>query len=182
MGIDLNNAERQREGGELIPDNTVAPVILHMRGLKPTKDKSGQMLDCEFTITEGPFAKRKFWGLMMVSGNGSDGHKKAVDISFSRLRAMLESAYGVQPADDSAEAMSARRLTDWDDLNGLEFVAKIGVEKGTGDYKDKNVLKAAVTPDDDEYRGFKPKKPKAASNGSAAKPAGGNAGRPAWAQ
>jgi hypothetical protein len=177
MAIDLNNAERQREGGDIIPDNTVAPVICVMRGLKPTKDKSGQMLDCEFTITQGPFAKRKFWSLMMVSGS-TEGQGKAVNITMSRLRAMLESAYGVLPTDDSEMAKTARRLKDWDDLNGLEFLAKIGIEKGTGDYKDKNVLKGAVTPDDDEYNGFQPKKPKALST-PASKPAA--AGRPSWA-
>jgi hypothetical protein len=181
MAIDLNNAERQREGGDIIPDGTVAPVILKLRELRPTKDKSGQMLDIEFTILAGPFAKRKFWGLMMVSGNGSEGHKKAVDITMSRIRGVLESAYGVLPSDDSEPAKAARRLKDWDDLDSLEFVARIGIEKGTGDYKDKNVLKGAVTPDDDDYRGFSPKKPKSTgSNGSAAaKPAGGS--RPAWA-
>lgn len=178
MGIDLNTAERQREGGELVPDNTIAPVILALRGLKPTKDRSGQMLDCEFTILEGPFAKRKFWSNMMVTGS-TDGQAKAVNISLSRIRAMLESAYGVQPSDSSDEAKAARRIADWDDLNGLEFVAKIGIEKGTGEYKDKNTLKGAVTPDEADYSGFKPKKPKTAS--AANKPAASTAGRPSWA-
>jgi hypothetical protein len=178
MAIDLNNAERQREGGgEIIPDGTVAPVILNMRGIKATKDKTGQMLDIEFTITAGPFSKRKFWGLMMVVGNGSDGHTKAVAISMARARAIIESAYGIAPTDDSEVALAARRLGDWDDLDGLEFVARIGIEKGTGDYKDKNVLKGAVTIDDDDYSGFKPAKPKVAA--SASKPAA--SGRPAWA-
>lgn len=178
MAIDLNDAERQREGGDIIPDNTVAPVILNMRGMKSTKDRSGQMLDCEFTITAGPFAKRKFWANMMVQGS-TDGQKKAVNISMSRIRAMLESAYGIQPADDSDAAKAARRLSDWDDLQALEFVAKIGIEKGTGDYKDKNTLKGAVTPDDSDYTGFQPKKPKSMA---ASKPAGGaSAGRPQWA-
>jgi hypothetical protein len=178
MAIDLNNAERQREVGDQVPDNTIAPVIMNMRGLKPTKDKSGQMLDCEFTITAGPYAKRKFWANMMVSGS-TDGQKTAVNITLSRLRGMLESAYGVLPTDESDTAKAARRLSDWEDLNGLEFVAKIGVEKGTGDYKDKNSLKGAVTPEDEEYNGFTPKKPKTAS---ASKPAGGaSTGRPQWA-
>jgi hypothetical protein len=178
MAIDLNNAERQREVGDLVPDNTVAPVIMSMRGLKPTKDKTGQMLDCEFTITAGPFARRKFWANMMVSGS-TDGQKMAVNITLSRLRAMLESAYGVLPADESETAKAARRLSDWDDLQALEFVARIGVEKGTGDYKDKNSLKGAVTAEDADYNGFVPKKPKAASS---SKPAGGTAaGRPQWA-
>lgn len=179
MAIDLNSADRQREGGaEIIPDNTVAPVILSLRGIKATKDKSGQMLDIEFTITAGPFQKRKFWGLMMVGGNGSEGHAKAVAITLSRLRAIIESAYGIVPTDDSEAAIAARRLGDWDDLDGLEFVARIGIEKGTGDYKDKNVLKGAVTPDDGDYAGFKPRKPKPAASSS--KPAA-TPGRPAWA-
>ena len=66
-------------------------------------------LDVEFTVVEGPFAKRKFWGLFTLEGV-SDGHQKAADISASRLRAILESARGIRPDDESDAAKAGRRM------------------------------------------------------------------------
>lgn len=193
--MDFNNAEPQGAGGgDVIPAGTVAPVRINLRGIK-TSTSRAQGLDMEYTVIAGPFAKRKAWSWNGFNGNGSDGHNKMVEITSSYLRALLESAYGVNPADDSPEAMAVRRLGDWQELDGVEFVARFEVEKGedftdgrTGEVrkgKDKNILRA-VTPDDPDYTGFKPaKKGKAASNGSASKPAAaasqGGGQRPAWA-
>lgn len=155
MVYDFNSAEAQREGG-LIADGTVAVVHLTIRPgnageggwLKRSKGGDSQALDCEFTVVEGPFAKRKFWSLFTVEGT-TEGHAKAGEISASRLRAILESANGIRPDDESEAAKNGRRVTSWADFDGLRFVAKIGIEKakeGSG-FKDKNSLDAAVTPD-----------------------------------
>lgn len=162
MSLNFNDADPQRSGGDLIPDNTIAPVRLSMRGEKSTNAGDARMLDCEFVVLEGPHAKRKFWGMMMITSNGSDGHNQAVNITRSRVRAMLESAYGIDPTDESDVALSARTIEDWADLDGLEFVAKIGVQKSKNpQYSDKNELKAAVTIDSSDYQGFTPSKPSA---------------------
>ena len=155
MAIDFNNADAQREGG-LIPEGTIAPVHMTVRPgnageggwLKRSKSGESMALDVEFTVVEGPFAKRKFWGLFTLEGV-SDGHQKAADISASRLRAILESARGIRPDDESDAAKAGRRMNSWGDFDGLRFIAKIGIEKakeGSG-FKDKNSLEAAVTPD-----------------------------------
>jgi hypothetical protein len=155
MPIDFNNAEAQREGG-LIPEGTVAVVHMTVRPgnagdggwLKRSKNSESMALDVEFTVVEGPFAKRKFWGLFTLEGV-TEGHQKAADISASRLRAILESAKGIRPDDESETAKAGRRMNTWGDFDGLRFVAKIGIEKakeGTN-FKDKNCLDAAVTPD-----------------------------------
>ncbi|MEL6758713.1 MAG: hypothetical protein AAFP81_19965, partial [Pseudomonadota bacterium] len=131
-----------------------------VRGEKETKMRDARMLDCEFTILEGEFAKRKFWGLMMITSNGSDGHDKAVNITKSRVRGILESAYGISPSDESEAALTARTLEEWMDLDNIEFLAKIGIEKSKDpQYPDKNVLKSAVTCDSEDYEGFTPVKP-----------------------
>lgn len=194
MSMDFNDAERQSSntGGEPIPDGTIAPVVINLRGIKTGKsDNRVQGLDLEFTVTAGPYAKRKAWKWAGFAGNGSDGHNKMVAITRSLVRAMIESAYGIDPSDDSQGAMDGRRLGDWDELNGMEFLARFGVEKGddytdqrTGETRkgqDKNTVRA-VTPDDADYNGFKPAKrakavaaPKA--NGVTAK---GDT-RPSWA-
>ena len=191
MSIDFNLAERQSApAGEPIPEGTVAPVIMALREIKTGKS-GAQGLDVEYTVTAGPFKGRKAWGWIGIAGNGSEGHNTMVRISHAALRAMLESAYGIDPADDKAAAMEARRINEWEDLDGLEFVARFSVEAAkdyvdqrTGETKTgkaKNTLRA-VTPDDQDYAGFTPaKKGKAvAAKVNGAVPVqGGN--RPAWA-
>jgi hypothetical protein len=153
MAIDFNNAEPQREGG-LIPENTIAVCHLTIRPggagdggwLKRSKDGSSLAIDAEFTIVEGPFAKRKFWKLYTVEG-ASEGHAKAAEISASQIRAIVESARGIRPDDESEGAKQSRRLNNWGDLDGIRFIGKVGIEKGKEGYKDKNTLWAAVTPD-----------------------------------
>jgi hypothetical protein len=110
MAYDFNGAEQQREGG-LIADGTVAVVHLTIRPgnageggwLKRSKGGDSQALDCEFTVVDGPFAKRKFWSLFTVEGT-TEGHAKAAEISASRLRGILESAKGIRPDDESDAA------------------------------------------------------------------------------
>ncbi len=192
MSIDFNNAERQSAPqGEPIPENTVAPVIMALRELKTGKS-GAQGLDVEYTVTAGPFKNRKAWGWIGIAGNGSEGHNTMVRISHAALRAMLESAYGIDPSDDKAAAMEARRINEWEDLDGLEFVARFSVEAAkdyvdqrTGETKQgkaKNTLRA-VTPDDQDYAGFTPaKKGKAVSKANGTPAVSAPAGnRPAWA-
>lgn len=161
--MDFNDAPSQREG-DLIPNGTIAPVQMTVRPgghgpggfLKRTNDGSGLMLDCEFVVLEGPQAKRKFWGMYMMEGNGSDGHAKAVDIARAALRAILESARGVRPDDMSDSARAARSVAGFGDFDGIRFIGKIGIETGklkeprnpnSERYPDKNKLAEAVTPD-----------------------------------
>lgn len=199
MSIDLNTAEPQGQAaGEPIPEGTCAPVILHLREIKT--GKSGATgLDVEYTVTAGPFKGRKAWGWVGIAGNGSEGHDKMVKISLSYIRGMWESGHGIDPTDDSPAAMAARQLSEWEDLDGLEFVARFKIEapkpytdERTGETKTgkpKNTLQA-VTPDDPDYAGFKPARPKAktssrpASNSAAKQPAAAAAAggkRPDWA-
>jgi len=187
--FDFNTAEIATGGGSgnPIPDGAVAPAVITVRGIKTSgKDARVQGLDLEVTITAGPHKGRKAWKWAGIAGNGSDGHNKMVSITRSLIRSILESAYGISATDDSAEAMAARKISDWEDLSGLAFVARFGIEAGS-DYvdgrsgdtvkgKDKNTI-SAVAFDDPEYAGFKPAKIKtAAAKPAAAKPSS----RPAW--
>jgi hypothetical protein len=200
MSYDFNDAEKQSSGrGEPIPDGTVAPVVFSLIGIKHSERSGATGLDVEYTVTQGPYAKRKAFAWVGIEGaEGNDGHMKMVSISRAFLRGVLESAYGIDPADDSADAMNARRISSWDDFNGVEFLARFGVEKGkdfedkrTGEMKtgtDKNVVRA-VTPDDPDYEGFKPakKKPggtKKVAASTSAKPGGASvngSAKPSWA-
>lgn len=190
MAYDFNGAEQQREGG-LIPDGTIAVVHMTIRPgnageggwLKRSKSGDSQALDCEFTIVEGPHAKRKFWSLFTVEGT-TEGHAKAGEISASRLRGILESARGIRPDDETDTAKAARKVNSWGDFDGIRFVAKIGVEKGKDGYKDKNTLDVAVTPDRKAWTKVEQvakQQTMAAPSIAAAAQAQAPAGKPAWA-
>jgi hypothetical protein len=155
--FDFNTADEQRDF-DVIPNGTIAVVQLNIREgnagedglLKRSQNGQAEGLDCEFIVVEGPHAKRKFFGFMVLSGT-TDGHATAADISRSRLRAVLESARGIKPADVS-EAAKKARVAEYRDFDGVRFMAKIGVEPAKGDYKAKNILATVITPEMKEWR------------------------------
>ena len=153
-GYDFNDAETQRNF-DVIPNGTIATVRMTVRPgsageggwLRRSKDGGSEALDCEFVVLDGPFAKRKFWTLFTIAGT-TPGHGEAANISAGKLRAMLESARGIKPDDTSDAAKQARRIGSYGDLNGLSFIARIGVEPPQNGYKAKNRLDHVVTPDE----------------------------------
>lgn len=162
MNFDFNNAERQQNGFDLIPANTILPLVMCVRPggsgergwLRPSQSSDAMLLDCEFTVESGPYAKRKIWQMFTVSGGKLDEHGESIGARISRqsLRAILESARNIHPDDYSERGIEARRINDWDDFNDLVFWAKIGVEKDkTGQYGDKNKIACVITPDMKEY-------------------------------
>ena len=158
--LDFNEADQQQIF-DLIPAGT---VVSFMMAIKPggvgeggwftaSKTSDAVMLSCEFTVTEGPYAKRKFWQYLVLSGGklNDKGESIAAGISRSMLRAMLESARNVKPDDMSDAAVAKRRTAGWHDFNGLCFLARLGVEKGQNGYQDKNRIQSVITPDMKEY-------------------------------
>jgi hypothetical protein len=157
---DLNDAEDQRDF-PLIPPKTLAKVIMAIRpggyddpsqgwigGYATRSDKTGAIyLSAKFTILEGPFAKRVVFGLI---GLHSPKGPEWANIGRSFLRAILNSARGIHPADASPQAQAARRIKGFADLDGVEFVARIDVEKDQNG-EPKNVVKAAIQPDHKDY-------------------------------
>lgn len=201
--FDFNEAEPQRAGGgSLIPDNTIALVVVKIRPggtgpggyLKHNNAGDAEMLDLEFTVDGGEFDRRKLWSNYITSGT-TDGQKTAAGITRSRLRAMLESARGIMPSDTSPDAIAARRANGWGDFDGLVFCAKIGIEQGalkdkmagpqSERWDDKNVIKAVITPDEPHYIAPTPQaKAAAAAQGAAntnAPAATQAAAKPSWA-
>ncbi len=191
---DFNDAEQQ-QSFDLIPKGTIAPVRLTIKpggyddptqgwtgGWATQSEETGAVyLACEFVITEGEFAKRKVWSNI---GLHSPKGEKWAGMGRSFIRAILNSARGIDPADVSPEAAALRRIAGFGDLDGIEFIARIDVERdGNGDFK--NVIKLAVEPGHAEYR-----RPAAV----AARPGSSHAprpvapgrsavtGKPAWAQ
>jgi hypothetical protein len=148
----------------LIEDGTVAEVSLRIKrgGYNEpdqgwtdecaTANKNGAAwLDCEFEIIVGELAGKKFRsliGLHTPKGPwwGNEGRRT--------IRNILNSAHSLLNEDYSHEATSARRLKSLAELDGLTFLAEIGVRKGK-DGLEANELSAALTPDDECFSSTK---------------------------
>jgi len=208
---DFNDAEQQ-QSFDLIPKGTVAKVRMTVKpggydnpsqgwvgGYATQSFETGSIfLACEFVVLEGEFAKRKLWsniGLQSPTGPtwGNMGR--------TFVRAALNSARNVRPDDDTPQAAAARRIQGFHELDGLEFIARIDIEKD-GRGESKNVVKMAVEPGEPDYAahmagaGFIPNRmagsptavppahpatvPTAVPTAAAGRPA--VSGKPAWAQ
>ena len=193
---DFNDA---RSTTSVIPKGAIAKVRLSIRpggyddpsqgwtGGYATRGSTGAVyLNAEFTVLEGPYARRKIFSLIgLHSPKGPDWG----NMGRALVRAILNSARGISDKDVSPQAQSARRIRGFADLDGIEFDAKIDVGTDTnGDPK--NEIRTAVTPDHKEYTGVMG--PVAQSFGfqnggaaqTAAQPAAAPAAgmRPSWAQ
>ena len=154
---DFNSAQ---SNSNVIPKGTLAKVRLTIRpggfddpaqgwtGGYAKRGATGSVyLDAEFTVLEGPYARRKIWSLIgLYSPKGPDW----ANMGRGLIRGILNSARGISDKDNSPEAQARRRITGFGELDGLEFVARIDVgQDANGD--DKNEVRGAVTPDHRDY-------------------------------
>lgn len=157
---DFNSAEEQSEY-DVIPKGTLVKVRMTIKpggyddpqqgwtgGYATRNDTKGSVyLNCEFVVLEGKYAKRKIWSLIgLYSPNGPEW----ANMGRSFVRGILNSARGTKGKDESPQAQEARRISGFADLDGIEFLAKLGItEDQNGD--DKNEIRVAITPDHKEY-------------------------------
>ncbi len=163
---DLNDTEPMR-ASEIIPDGSFVKVTMTIRPggvdgpfeidkglLKPSGSAESDVLslDCEFTVMEGPHARRKFWHGFTVSGGKVDEKGASVgwNISKRMFRSMIDSALGLDPSDMSDGAKAKRHLRGLADLGGITFIAKVIVESSER-YGDKNRLERPVLPNEKEW-------------------------------
>ncbi len=168
MSYDFNDAQPQMmPQGEPIPDGTFAKIRMTIRPggvngsvamdaglLKASSESDARMLDCEFTVVEGPFVRRKFWQNFTVAGGKLDdkGQSKGWNISKASFRAMVDSALGLDPKDMSDAAKAKRVLQGLKQLDGIVFVGRIMIEPASDPkYHDQNKLANVVLPGDPQY-------------------------------
>jgi len=202
---DFNDADQQQSGFDLIPRGSIVPVRMTLKPGghdDPTQGWSGGYatesfetgsvyLAAEFVITGGEHAKRKMWSnIGLFSRKGPTWGQ----MGRSFIRAALNSARNVHPQDNSPQAAAARRIQGLQELDGLEFVARVDIEKDAKG-QDRNVVKVAVEPDHPDYARVKGVASKVASGGgtsgapaqpipsqAAAAPRPAVTGKPSWAQ
>jgi len=157
LWTDFNDAQSNTN---VIPKGTLAKVRLTIRpggfddpsqgwtGGYARRGTTGAVyLDAEYTVLDGPYARRKIWSLIgLYSPKGPDW----ANMGRSLVRGMLNSARGISDKDNSPEAQAARRIDGFADLDGLEFVARIDIGTDTNG-EDKNEIRTAVTPDHRDY-------------------------------
>ncbi len=165
---DLNDAQPQMlPTGEPVPDGTFAKIRMTIRPsgldgsapmdrglLKASASSDAKLLDCEFTIVEGPFARRKFWQNFTVAGGKVDdkGGSKGWNIAKATFRAMIDSALGLDWNDRSDAAKVKRQIQGLKQLDGIVFVGRIMIEPASNpQYKDVNKLANVVLPGDPQY-------------------------------
>ena len=195
--FDFNSAAEQ-SSYDLIPKGTVVRVRMTIKpggyddpsqgwtgGYATRSMTTGSVyLNCEFVVLEGPFARRKMWSLIgLYSAKGAAW----TNMGRTFIKAILNSARGINPSDSSPSAQNARRISGFSDLEGIEFVGKVDWEKDQNG-QDKCVIKSAVTPDHKEYsahmNGAAPAAPSAPAANAYAQATGRAPvpGRPSWAQ
>jgi hypothetical protein len=192
--FDFNSASEQTSF-DLIPKGTLLRVRMTIRpggyddaaqswtgGYATRNTGTGSVyLNCEFVVLEGEYARRKLWSLIGLS---SPKGEEWANMGRTFIKAILNSARGIHPGDNSPAAQNGRRIASFADLDGIEFLGKVDWEKDQHG-QDKNVIKAAVTPDQKDYATLMGTvtavAPAASSSGA---PAAGRApvpGRPSWA-
>ena len=179
---DFNDVQQQHF--DLIPKGTLARVRMTLKpggfddpaqgwtgGYATESFETGAIyLAAEFVVTGGEHAKRKMWSnIGLYSPKGPTWGQ----MGRTFIRAALNSARNVHPQDNSPQASAARRIQGFHELDGIEFLARVDVEK---DAKggDRNVVKLAVEPDHPDYAKFMGVPPKT-------KTGGGTSGAPAQA-
>lgn len=161
--MDFNGAEAQDAAFDLIPANTLVKVSLTIRPggagpegwLTQSRTSSALYLNTEAVVLEGPHARRRIY--TRIGFKGKSVNERGEDTYANRgralIRGILESARGIKASDQSEVARTARMIRSLGDLNGLDFVAKVGVEKDRNNPDDagRNVIKAAIGPEHAQY-------------------------------
>ena len=154
---DFNDA---KQNTNLIPKGTIAKVRLTIRpggfddpsqgwtgGYAKRGSTGAVYLDVEYTVLEGPYARRKVWSMIgLYSPKGPDWG----NMGRGFVRGVLNSARGLSDKDNSPDAQNARRIAGLGDLDGLEFVARIDVGKDSNG-EDRNDIRQPVTRDHRDY-------------------------------
>lgn len=148
--MDFNEAEEQAEYS-LIPANTIAKASLKLKYGDDTtnpyvinsRTSDATWLDCEWTILEGEHAGRKVFDKI-----GLSGHEIFVKMGKTRIRAILEATKNISPKDTSPEAVKARQINSFRELDGVRVNIKIGIKTDkTGQYPPRNCVALVIARD-----------------------------------
>lgn len=142
----------------LIPQGTLCKAYINVRSIKKSKSSGAQYLDVEVTVTDGDYAGRKIFDMIMdpFCPNASDGGRKMGLLALTRI---CESAGIFKPADEASYTRYNHEnctIGDViDDIHGATIGVRVKVEKGTDGYADKNKIGEWLTPNPNSGSGYK---------------------------
>ena len=161
--LDLNNVSYSDDGPrdfELLPDGTVVRAFIKLSGgdhelpefgggtYFKSSQSGAKWMPIELTIVGGPYDKRKVWQNIFVDGAKTDqnGFSIAKRIGLETIKKMVDSHFALDMKDVSPEAAQKRgSINGVHMLNGMQICFKVGIEKGSNGYADKNKIKTVLT-------------------------------------
>jgi hypothetical protein len=162
-GLGLESASAL-QGFDVMPVGTLVALAMKILPgnigienlLKRSAKGDAEYLGAEFTVIGGEFDKRKIWSNLTLDGTTA-GHAQAGVTSRALLRAIYESAHGLDPKDTSPAARARLAGATLASLNGASFLATLDIEPGGprdggGFFKDKNVIGKVLRVGDPDYR------------------------------
>ena len=188
---DFNDADAQQGGFDLIPKGIEAVVRMSIKpggyddpdmgwtgGYATASEETGAVfLSCEFVLLSSPYAKRKVWSNVGLHSNKGPTWGQ---MGRSFIKAVLNSSRGIHPDDHSPEALRARQIRGFAELDGVEFAARIGVEKDSkGELR--NLIRLVIEPDNKSYSELMAHKAARGDGPSGSGGTGGAGGAPAMA-
>jgi len=164
LPIDLNKTKLNHNSYEPLPAGLTVKARFILQGGSYGEDgwlhqapNGYAYLHGFFIIVNGHYAGHKVYQEIGVEVCAQPFHDPFIIEAWegqgrSLLRAIIESAKGIDPEDMSESAQAARRLTSYAELNGLECGIVIGERKDfTQSLFPQNIIQEIITPDHRDY-------------------------------
>lgn len=151
MVIDLSREEEQKERN-YGPVPAGSRVLVRLTLEKPkyasrndpdlAETKSGLLqLPCKMEVVDGSYAGCSWYEYITLPSSAqnvrlTDNLSTACSIGGRLIRAIVEAHRGVDPKDKSPRADNARLLNAWADMDGMEFPARLGINRKSSEGKD----------------------------------------------
>jgi len=113
------------------------------------------------TVTDGEYKGRKIYDNVTVALDKTvqppvdtaqlNKYRTAVRIGRARIKAIINSARGLDPNDKSPDTEAKRSIETHEELTGMVFWAEIGEEPPRGAFRARNRIDRIVEPCDDDY-------------------------------
>ena len=87
-----------------------------------------------------------------LKGTNLANLQTSVRMGRSKLKAMINSAYGLRPNDDSDQARARRNIESFGVFDGICFMAQIEVQPARDSFKERNIVDFIIEPGDPAYR------------------------------
>ena len=162
MAMNLNDAPSQLVAN--IPAGTIAPVRLIIKpgghtdiaqgwdgGFATQNPNKGSVyISCEFTVLAGDYAKERVYSLIgLYSPNGESWSNSGRGF----MRGIINSAYGLGDKDNSPDTQKIRNIQSLGELDGIEFIARIGVNRDANG-EERNEIRSAITIESENYKEY----------------------------